>query len=72
MGYHPGQGGVKFGVRIKKKIKPQKCFFCSEKRLEMLEVYRKKGVKGDKVKTEDVILLCPNHLREVQLGIKLI
>jgi len=58
MGYNERIGARADG-RLKRKIKPRKCFFCNEKRLEMLEVYAKNNV-----------LLCPNHYREVHLGIK--
>ena len=59
---------VKVAAKIKRRIKPQKCFFCNEKRPEMLEVYRKKGIGNDNI--ENLVLLCPNHYREVHLGIK--
>ena len=68
MGYYEKRGAIKFNGRMKRKIKPQKCFFCNEKRPEMLEVYRKKGAKDDDI--NNFVLLCPSHHREVQLGIK--
>ena len=61
MGYY-GRRGIGPDLKIKREIKPQKCFFCGERRLEMLEVYRGKGSFR--------VLLCPNHHKEVQLGIK--
>ena len=67
MGYYE-RGRNKFGARIKRKIRPQKCFFCKETRPEMLEVYRKKG--GNDENLNDFVLLCPNHYREVYLGLK--
>jgi hypothetical protein len=70
MGYNERRGPDIGGRRVKRKIKPQKCLFCSENRLEMLEVYRK-GRHGDD-SAVNFVLLCPNHYREVQLGLKII
>lgn len=57
MGYYE-RGRLKPDARLKRRIKLQKCLFCSEKRMEMLEIYQNK------------VLLCPNHYREVQLGVR--
>jgi hypothetical protein len=68
MGYY-GLGGLGTrGSRIKWKIEPQKCFFCDEKRTQMLDLHRRQAKGGEGV--ENLVLLCPSHHREVHLGWK--
>lgn len=61
MGYYEKRK-ARWDRGIKRRIRPPKCYFCNEKRIEMLEVFQ----GGN----EEFFLLCPNHRREVQLGIK--
>ena len=67
MGYY-GRGGPEASSRLKWKIEPQKCFFCEENRIQMLDLHHRKGKEEKGV--ENLVLLCPNHHREVHLGWK--
>lgn len=67
MGYY-GLVGSKLNGRLKWRIRPQRCFFCDEGRIQMLDVHSKDEGEGKSI--DNLILLCPNHHREVHLGWK--
>lgn len=67
MGYY-GLGGFEADSRIRWRTETQKCFFCDEKRTQMLNPHcleRKEGGGAERM-----VLLCPSHHREVHLGLK--
>ncbi len=67
MGYY-GLATPGLNSRLKWSIKPQKCFFCNEDRIHMLDIH--KIDEKDNIRIENLVLLCPNHHREVHLGFK--
>ena len=67
MGYYGGTGS-KLNSQLKQEIQPQKCFFCNENRIEMLDVHYKRSKRGKNA--GNLILLCPTHHREVHLKLR--